>query len=221
MKNIPKTSFIASLMAIAVVSMMTAPAFAASITVSPTYSSSQMEEVESFGCGTQCNADWNSNGVNNLYADASDNDFGADGPHSSTVRTHHKSGAITYSPTLSTTVTTVEVQADIDFDGNIDYGTGSQVDHHTGAELYLKINGSWTKVKSCLHKIVGGGTYDDRFTKSCSYSNAGGGTKEYRVGTTQISGAYSTWLAPDTRADFDTGAYYSEIEQMKVCENTC
>ncbi|MFY9300732.1 MAG: hypothetical protein WAO91_06040 [Candidatus Nitrosotenuis sp.] len=221
MKNKPMTFLLSSTLALAILTMGIVPAFAATTTVSPTYANGEAT-TNGPGCNaTKCKASFNGgSAVHYLYSDASDNNSGADGANQAWVRTNHKAGSVTYPPTHTTSYSTVGLAADIDFNGNIIYGTGSLVDHQTGPELYLKSAGNWMKVKSCLFLIEGGDAMSGTFTQKCTYT-AAGTNKEFRIGGTQKTSAYSTWLGPDTRADFWNGSYHSDIEQLRICDNGC
>lgn len=142
------------------------------------------------------------------------------GPNQAWVRTNHKSGNITYPPTHTTSYSKVGVAADLDFNGNILYGTGSLVDHETGPVLYRKSTGIWIPSVACLFMVNGGNDYSQTFTQKCSETVVGT-NKEYRVGATQKTSAYSVWSGPDTRADFWNGSYHSDIEQLRICDNGC
>lgn len=198
-----------------------APAFAAITTISPTYANGDAT-TSGPGCtATKCKASFNAgNAVHYLYSDASDNNFGADGSNQAWVRTNNKIGGVTFGPTHTTSVTTVGVAADLNYNGNIIYGTGSLVDHQTGPVLWRNVGGSWWEVQACLATINGGDDYSDGFTQKC-HESAAGTNKEYRAGAKQKTAAYSVWLGPDTRADFWNGSYHSDIEEIRICDNGC
>lgn len=213
------------MIAIAIIAMGTTPVFAASVSLSPTFSNGEekINGIGPHGCngGAYCKADFNGDGVNYLYSQAKGEWSGADGPNQAWVRTNHKtSPTTTYTPTLTTSVTTVEYQADIDFSGNIVYGTGSLADHEIGPELYLKSGSNWNKVASCLFIVEGGDDYSQTFTQDCTYS-ASGSNKEFRVGVTQKTSAWSIGLGPNTIVDFWNGSYFSEVDKMEICDNPC
>lgn len=222
-KMTSKTILLSSIVAIAVIAVGIAPIYA--ITPNFSYGEDTTNGVGAHGCngGTWCKSDWDTTGINYLYSKADGEWYGADGPNQGWVRTNWTTNpTTTYSPGEHTTsVTTVEYQADIDFNGSITYGTGSLVDHEIGPELWLKSGSNWNKVSSCLFLIEGGDDYSQTFIQDCTYNSGIGTSKDFRIGTTQKTSAYSASFGPVTIADFWNGSYYSEIDEMEICDNPC
>ena len=220
-----KTILFASLIAVFAITVVmgTMPAFAASVSLTPSFS---FGEDKTNGAGVNgcnnstCRADFNSSGVNYLYTRADGSSWGVDGPNQAWVRTNHKtSPTVTHALTLTTSVTKVEYQAHIDYNGNIQYGTGSLADHQTGPELYKRHNGDWYKISSCLYTVDGSEPHSNSFIQDCNYYFSG--TKDLRIGATQKNSAYSVWLSPLTIVDFESGNYYSQVEELKICDTAC
>lgn len=215
MKKESMTFLLSSTVALVFLTIGLVPVFASTTTVSPTFANGE-DWTGGLDCtAAKCKAEFNGHGTNYLYSESDS----WEGPNGAIVRTNHKVGSVTYDPTHVTSSSVVGLAADIDFNGNITYGFGSLVDHETGPTLYLKVNGNWEHARTCLFLIKGGDSMSGSMTQKCTHT-AVGTDKEYRIGATQKTSAYSGWTATSI-ADFWNGSYYSKIEQLRICDGGC